>query len=62
MPDDRSDYDNTQDIIRALLEERRGYEIHGNTDSLKAVDAELKRLGAQAKPPAKRAAKRTKSG
>lgn len=58
MPDDRSDYDNTQDIIRALLAERRGYEVHNNTDGVKAVDAELKRLGAAAKPPAKRSSKR----
>lgn len=43
--------------IRALLAERKGYEIHGNKDGLAAVDAELKRLGHEAKPPAKRATK-----
>jgi hypothetical protein len=46
--------------ITALLYEREGYVRYGNKDSLKAVDAELSRLGHQAKPPAARAAKMTK--
>lgn len=47
--------------IEALLEERRGYAIHGLTDQVAEVDAELKRLGAEGTTPAKRAAKRKKS-
>ena len=44
--------------IRALLEERRGYETHGNKHGVADVDAELARMGAEAQPKAKRAAKR----
>ena len=44
--------------IAALLEERRGYELRGLNDRVAAVDAELRRLGAQAVPARKRAAKR----
>lgn len=43
--------------ISALLEERRGYVLHGKDADVAAVDEELKRLGAVAKPPAKRATK-----
>ncbi len=46
--------------ITALLQERDGAEAHGKTERVKAIDAELRRLGAQAKTPAKRAAKRKK--
>lgn len=48
-----------QVTIKALLEERRGYEIYGNQGGLDAVDAELERLGHNAKPPAKRATRMT---
>lgn len=44
-------------IIAALLKERRGYKINGRTADVEAVDAELKLLGVDAKPPAKRATK-----
>jgi hypothetical protein len=47
-----------QRTIQALLAERRGYAIHGPEDSLKAVDAELKRLGHSAQTSQQRAAKR----
>jgi hypothetical protein len=47
-------------LVAALLEERRGYEIHGKKDRVALVDAELKRLGAEGKAPAKRAEKRAK--
>lgn len=40
-------------LIEALIQERRG----ANAD-VKAIDAELLRLGAKGSPPAKRAAKR----
>jgi hypothetical protein len=46
--------------IAALLYEREGYERYGNKDSLAAVDAELARLGHEAKPPAQRATRMTK--
>lgn len=49
-----------QATIRALLEERRGYERRGDAERVSAVDAELRRLGAQAEPKAKRASKRAK--
>lgn len=44
--------------IVALLRERAGYEAMGFADRVKEVDAELRRLGHEAKPPAKRAEKR----
>jgi hypothetical protein len=44
--------------IRALLEERAGYQQRGQTDRAAAVDAELRRLGAAGTPPAKRASTR----
>lgn len=44
--------------IQALLEERRGYETQGLAERVAEVDAELRRLGADAAPPAKRAARR----
>jgi hypothetical protein len=46
--------------ISALLSEREGYERYGDTANLKAVDAELSRVGHEAKAPAKRSAKMTK--
>jgi hypothetical protein len=46
--------------VAALLEERRGYAARGLTDRVEAVDAELRRLGAQGKSPAKRSEKRGK--
>ena len=36
------------DTIRALLEERHGYEIHGNTARVKDVDASLAAAGYKA--------------
>lgn len=45
------------DTIRALLEERRGYEIHGNTERVKDVDASLKAAGYSA-PKGRAAAKK----
>jgi hypothetical protein len=47
--------------ITALLDERRGYERRSNNDGLKAVDAELKRIGHEAQTPAKRADTRPKT-
>ncbi len=47
--------------IQALLQERRGYEVHGQTDRVKEVDKELKRLGAAAEKPSSRAQKRPES-
>jgi len=44
--------------IAGLLEERRGYEVKGDTDAIAQVDAELKRVGHKAKAPAKRSEKR----
>lgn len=47
--------------IRALLEERAGYEARGDSDRAAQVDAELSRLGAQGKPPVKRAEQRVQA-
>ena len=44
--------------IAALLAEKIGYEKRGLDDRAAAVDAELRALGAEGAPPAKRAAKR----
>lgn len=41
--------------IAALLREREGYERYGRTDRVKAVDAELERLGHSEKPTKKAA-------
>lgn len=49
-----------ENYIKGLIEERRGYVLHGTEDQVAAVDAELKRVGASAEVPAKRAAKRVK--
>lgn len=46
-----------KEYIAALLEERRGYALHGKTDMVAGVDAELARVGHKAKAPAKRATK-----
>lgn len=43
------------DFVRALKEERHGYEVAGKADRIKAVDAELARFDAA---PAKRTAPR----
>lgn len=48
----------TQDYISGLLREKRGYEVKGDADGVKAVQAELERVGYKAAPPAKRAQKR----
>lgn len=44
--------------IKALLKERRGYELRDEKDRVAQVDAELRRLGAEGAAPAKRATKR----
>ena len=44
--------------IRGLLDERRGYVARGDDARVAGVDAELKRVGYEAKAPAKRAEKR----
>lgn len=43
------------DYVRALIEERHGYEVAGKADRVAAVDAELARFDAA---PVKRAAAR----
>lgn len=48
--------------IAALIEERRGYEIHGQKDRVAEVDAVLSHLGHQAQAPAKRAQTRKAAG
>jgi hypothetical protein len=53
-----TDDDLTRETIAALLEERRGYEQRGDDEKIKAVNAELKRLGHKGKAPGKRAATR----
>lgn len=45
--------------IKALLEERRGYVMRSDDAGVAEVDAELARIGAEGKPAAKRAQKRT---
>jgi hypothetical protein len=47
--------------IRALLEERAGYQEKGLTDRVAEVDAQLRFLGAEGAAPAKRATKRADS-
>ena len=54
MPDDLSD-EMLQDRIKALLEERSGVT---DPDRLANIERELTRLGHEAAPPVKRAAKR----
>ena len=44
--------------IRALLEERRGYENRGEQSRVDLVDKALRDMGAEGAPPAKRAATR----
>lgn len=44
--------------IAALVREREGYERAGKSDRVKAVDAELRRLGHEGAPPAQRATRR----
>jgi len=48
-----------KELIAALIEERRGYVMHGNKDDVAGVDAELARLGLEGSPPARRSVKRT---
>jgi hypothetical protein len=48
------------DRIAALTRELAGYERYGQKDRAKEVKAELDRLGADAAPPQKRAAKKAK--
>ncbi len=43
--------------IAALLREREGYERYDHAEKVEEVDAELKRVGYQAKTPAKRSFK-----
>ena len=44
--------------IRALLEERRGYEARGEQSRVDLVNKALRDLGAEGVPPVQRAAKR----
>lgn len=44
--------------IRALLEERRGYENRGEQSRVDLVNKSLRDMGAEGAPPAQRAAKR----
>lgn len=44
--------------VRALVHERKGYLARGEKDRAAEVDAELRRLGAEAEPVRKTAAKR----
>ena len=44
--------------IAALLRERAGYVTRGESERAQLVDAELRRLGYEAKAPAKRAERR----
>jgi hypothetical protein len=46
--------------IAALLYERQGYERYGDKAALDAVDAELARVGHEAKAPAQRSTRMTK--
>lgn len=48
-----------QQIIKALLREREGYEVRGDAQGISDVNAELRRLGADGAPPVKRATKRS---
>lgn len=48
----------TRDYIIGLLREKQGYEAKGDADGVRAVEAELARVGHEAAPPAKRAVKR----
>jgi hypothetical protein len=47
-----------EDLIKGYLEELRGFEAKGDEAGVKAVKAELRRLGALGKPPAKKAEER----
>lgn len=47
-----------QKYITALLRERHMAEQRGDADNVRAVNDELNRLGVEAAPPAKRAARR----
>jgi len=49
------------DYIKSLLEERRGCERRGLTDRVKDIDAELRKVGHEAKTPAKRAESRPRA-
>ena len=47
-----------QGYIRALLEERRGYEVRGEQSRVDLVNKQLRDMGAEGVPPVQRAAKR----
>jgi len=47
-----------KDYVKALVDERRGYELKADAEGLAAVDAELKRLKATTEAPRRRAQKR----
>lgn len=49
------------DYIKSLLEERTGCEKRGLTDRVKDIDAELRKVGHEAKTPAKRAESRPRA-
>lgn len=48
-------------LINALIEERRGYELRGDTSRVEDVDAELRALGHEGTTPAARAEKRPRN-
>lgn len=47
-----------QAYIKALLEERRGYESRGDVERVAEVEAELRAVGHEGSTPASRAEKR----
>ena len=47
--------------IKALLEEREGCDKRGQSDRLKDIDAELRKVGHEASAPAKRAESRPRA-
>lgn len=51
----------TKAYIAGLLREREGLVIREDEEAIAAVDAELRRVGHKAKPPAKRAERRPAS-
>lgn len=44
--------------IKALLEEKRGYEVRGLTDKVELVEKELRLVGHEAQTPQQRASRR----
>jgi hypothetical protein len=57
---DSEDGDPVKETVKALLAERRGYEMHGENENVAEVNKELSRLGHKGEKPQDRAATRTK--